>query len=143
VKSSRVGAVVVGVIAAGIVGNVLNLGILSVVFLAGRLSGGPDALVAFRGSPLQWWLWVLTGVVALAVGGFASTRVAGDDGLKAALIFGLAYLALQLAYAAFRPPDSWWPFLADLALIVPAAILGGRLARRRAEPALPADGGKL
>ena len=123
---------VVGVIAAGIVGNVLNLAVLSVVFLAGRLSGVPDALLTFQGSAIQSVIWALTGVVALAAGGFASTRVTDDDGLGSALIFGLTYLALQLAYAAFRPPSSWWPFLADLALIVPAAVLGGRLARRRA-----------
>ena len=132
-KINRLAAVLPGLIAVLIVNVVLNLGVLSVVYLLGRASAGPDALVAFRGSTLQWALGLLTGSLAIGAGGFASTWLARDAGLMTALAFGATYLAISLVSALFRPPTTpWWMFAVSLVLVFPAAAAGGYLARRRA-----------
>jgi hypothetical protein len=141
VNSKRLGAVLIGLIAAWIVGNVLNLGVLSVVYLLGRASSGADALMAFHGSTMQWALGLVTGGLALGTGGFASTWIARDERLGAALTFGSVYLLLQSVNGFFRPPVApWWMSAAYLVLIVPSAVAGGYLALGRAARPRPSDG---
>jgi len=105
----------------------------SVVYLLGRTSSGPDALLAFQGSTMQWAVGLVTGALALGAGGFAATWITKDEGLGAALTLGSTYVLILLVTAVFRPPVwSWWMFAANVVLVIPAAVAGGHLARRRA-----------
>jgi len=64
-------------------------------------------------------------------GGYLAAQGTGGSGSKAALVFGLVYLTIVTALVVFGHRDSeWWWYIAPLAIIVPAAFLGGRLAMR-------------
>ena len=129
----RLGAVLPGLIASVVAGFILNLGILSLVYLLGRALHIPDALRDFNGSSFRWAFGLVVAFVATVTGGYVSTWLAKDDGLRTALIFGSTYLVLGVASALLRPAASpWWVLAGSLALIVPAAVAGGYLARRRA-----------
>ena len=132
-KVQQLAAVLPGLIAAEIAQWVLNLGVLSVVYLPGGPSHGSDALLAFRGSMWHLVFNLITASLAIGVGGLTATWLAKDESLRTALALAVAVILLSLVSALFRPPaTSWWIFAGSLVLVVPAAIVGGHLGRRRA-----------
>ena len=125
---NRVGLVIIGVVVASLLANVLNLAALSVAYLM-----SPATLEAFRGSTLHSGLSMLAALLGLAAGAFVAVRVGKVDVHKTPLDIGVAHVAITLIFAAFRSATVSWPWVVGgAALFIPASLLGGWLARRRA-----------
>jgi hypothetical protein len=113
--------VFVGVVAAGIMNFVLGLLGATVLWLAGDILGSGSSPV-----------YVIFSLIAVGVGGFAAARLSGSMGFRASVAVGVSILVIQGAVALFRPDNlALWTQVLYFALLVPAAILGGRLARAR------------
>ena len=121
----RLGAISVlgGVVLALLARIALQYGSAIILGLARQPATGALSLTA----------WLLSVTVAEGFGGYMARRFAGAHVMAAPLLVGIVDLVVSSAVLLYGPKViSWSWYLASLVLIVPAAVLGGRLARRRA-----------
>ena len=112
-----------GVVLAFLARIPLKYGLSTILWLAHQPATGAVSLAA----------WLLTLVVAEGFGGYMARRFAGSHFMAAPLLVGVVDLALSTTALLYGPkPGAWSWYLAALVLTVPAALLGGRLARGRA-----------
>jgi hypothetical protein len=88
------------------------------------------AAAAIAAAPMAArWTVIAVYVVGAAVGGFVATRLARADTALAALAVG-GVLTLGGISNIISFPHPWWMVIATLVVFIPAALAGGRLARR-------------
>jgi hypothetical protein len=132
-----VGAVVAGFVAASIVMMIVETISGRVLYpqLAKAAEGMTDreavrALLA--AAPVGAFLAVIAGwVLGSAAGGWLAARIAGRSGIAHGLALGALLTLAGVANNLMVPPPLWFWF-ASLAVLLPSAYAGARLARPRA-----------
>ena len=137
-RGVRTSAVALGVVTdfaatlVGLVGLAISLSVAangSPEGAAGGFAAGLGALLETQSVGLS-----IVGINAgaSAIGGFAAGAAAGRAQVRHAFLTGCIVLALGL-FLAFESPDelAYWDSLCSLALTIPAALVGGWLARGR------------
>jgi hypothetical protein len=117
--------VTVGEIVALTANEVLKFGAAVLIYLAHQPASGI----------LYWALSLIVIVLSEGAGGYVAARQSGPRGATAALAVGIVSLCLVLAGFAFAGIATlwpWWMHAIYAALIVPSAVLGGRLVSKRA-----------
>jgi len=116
-------SVLVGLFVVRIATFVLELPAYALVWLAHLPSTGLVARAA----------GFVLAVLAEGAGGYIAARLSGPRALQAALAVGAIDAVLVLAWSLLRPSGAWewWMMAAYAAVLVFAALAGGRLAIRR------------
>jgi hypothetical protein len=123
VKGVRWSSVIIGVIVTTVASAFLTFVGLAAMYVVNGASGVPVA----------WPLPLVLVFLAAGAGGYVAARLFVPDAFRSSLLVGLAYLVIQMLALLFRPSGMPWSMqVTYLAVILPAAVVGGLLARGRA-----------
>lgn len=78
-------------------------------------------------SPYLYHWSLVSGLIAVAIGAYVTSRKSPSHKIFNAAIFGLIQVVIGLALALFVPAPLWF-YIASSALVVPASLIGARLA---------------
>jgi len=112
------------------------LGAITIDVAARILGFGPLAVIAYFNQPLSSVLYWSTSlpmiVLAGALGGFVATRESCSPGFRTAFVAAALFVAVRVGFAFFSDGIGWatWMTGTQLALVIPAALLGARVASR-------------
>lgn len=133
----NVAAVVVGVVAGGLVNMALvAVGPLVIAPPAGVDMTTVEGLQAGMAllEPRHFVVPFLAHALGTLAGAFVAARLAGSHGAGLALIVGVVFLAGGIMAATMIPAPAWFVALDLVAAYIPMAWLGGRLAAGRTDP---------
>jgi len=116
-------SVIVGLVAGGIVFNVLKFAVLVVAWFSHLPTTGV----------LYWAVSLALLAASQATGGYVASRLSRTRGLAAAVAVGVVNLLLVVISLALTGWGgwAWWMTVTYLVLFVPSAAVGGQLGLRR------------
>lgn len=92
---------------------------------------GVGPLTHFQQTPLALALTLVLGLVIDSVGGWRAARLAGENEKTVSAAFGAVVMTLAAGIVVLSPAHARSPLdLVGIAATIPAAVIGGLLARR-------------
>jgi hypothetical protein len=136
-------AIIVGLLidiaGSAVVGIVLGIGVALVAVATG--SATPEAIGALGANVFVKAIGLAGTTFFTALGGYVAARMSKPNGIRSALAVGVISLLLGVALAVALPGVTpQWKLIAGLLLTLPAAFVGGRIAKGKTQLARATNG---